>query len=432
MSKNILNLAITDEGGAGKASLYLNEMLLKAGHNSVLIVKKSREKNKNVIVLSNPIDSKNLNFGQKVINRVRKVVQTDLSKQFDQKYNFLNINETKVYVSAEDILRRITFKPEVIIFHWVSKFVNTKTISKLGKMTDAKLFWLMMDNAPLTGGCHYPFDCLGYQSDCSNCPAILKKSMKVLAKNNLEFKRHHLPEHISLIAASEFDQNRAISSSLFKNKKIYKFLLPVDQNKYVVGDNTKARNSFRITKNKKVIFYGSKSNNNPRKGLRYFLDAISILERNIEQKGINYQDYLILIAGESKKDIFSHIRIPIVFTGYLTENKLIEAYQASNVFLNTSVQDSGPLMINQSIMCGTPVVSFKMGVALDLVITGYTGYLAILGDAEDLANGIDYILELDDQEYNKIITNCRNIGLKLCHPQQQAAKLGKFLGEDKT
>jgi glycosyltransferase involved in cell wall biosynthesis len=46
-------------------------------------------------------------------------------------------------------------------------------------------------------------------------------------------------------------------------------------------------------------------------------------------------------------------------------------------------------MINESIMCGTPVVSFRMGVAEDLIINGETGYIVKLKNIRDLANGID-------------------------------------------
>ena len=56
--------------------------------------------------------------------------------------------------------------------------------------------------------------------------------------------------------------------------------------------------------------------------------------------------------------------------------------------VHLSIEDSGPMMINESIMCGTPVVCFDMGVARDLVHTGRTGYRAALRDSSDLAFGI--------------------------------------------
>jgi len=89
------------------------------------------------------------------------------------------------------------------------------------------------------------------------------------------------------------------------------------------------------------------------------------------------------------------------------------------VFLCPSIEDSGPLMINESIMCGTPVVSFDMGVAPDLVHTGKTGYRATLKDSEDLARGIYKLLNLSDTEYAQMSGNCRELGLKLYSPSVQ-------------
>ncbi|MFC1760092.1 glycosyltransferase, partial [Candidatus Neomarinimicrobiota bacterium] len=109
--------------------------------------------------------------------------------------------------------------------------------------------------------------------------------------------------------------------------------------------------------------------------------------------------------------------------------RLASAFQAADLFVCPSIEDAGPMMINQSIMCGTPVVSFKMGVALDLIHTGITGYRATLRDINDMATGIKYILELDEKSYCKISQNCRELGLKLCHPKVRIESLMNIFNE---
>ena len=81
------------------------------------------------------------------------------------------------------------------------------------------------------------------------------------------------------------------------------------------------------------------------------------------------------------------------------------------------------MMINQSIMSGTPVVAFEMGVALDLVISGKTGYLAKLQDIRELSSGISKILYLNELDYKKMCENCRNIALKECGPDIKISRL---------
>jgi glycosyltransferase involved in cell wall biosynthesis len=58
------------------------------------------------------------------------------------------------------------------------------------------------------------------------------------------------------------------------------------------------------------------------------------------------------------------------------------------------------MMVSEALACGTPVVGFDMGLVSNMVINGFNGYRAILKDSNDLAKGIQTILELSKEEYN--------------------------------
>lgn len=425
---NILNLATTDQGGAGIASLYFNEIFNKAGHNSVLLVKKSKLKNRNVIVLNN----KTLFSLNRILSRLKYEWKKLKNKRYkdglyDPKYAFFNEDESKQYISAIKILDIIPFKPDVIVVHWVSNFINSKTINELAEETNTKIFWLMMDNAPLTGGCHYPWDCKGFHSDCSNCPAILSASKKIGAYKNLALKKEYLPKNIEVIACSEIDYIRANKASIFKDKTIHKILFPIDETIYKPLNKSIAKRFFGIDSNKKVIFYGSLSLNDIRKGGQYFLESLSILQDLLKKEGKSLNELIILIAGNGDKRHFDRIEIPIIYTGYLNEERLIKAYQSAEVFVSTSIEDSGPTMVKQSIMCGTPVVSFEIGIALDLVRSGQTGYLTRPRDSKDLTKGIKTIIELEQNDYKIFSDNCRKIGLKLFSTEKQTTNFLKVM-----
>jgi len=49
--------------------------------------------------------------------------------------------------------------------------------------------------------------------------------------------------------------------------------------------------------------------------------------------------------------------------------------------------DNLPLVLQESMACGTPMVSFKVGGVPDLVRPGITGYLATPEDVKDFCNG---------------------------------------------
>ena len=126
------------------------------------------------------------------------------------------------------------------------------------------------------------------------------------------------------------------------------------------------------------------------------------------------QNILILIASKKKQPKFN-ANFNYKNIGYLkTEEELASVYKASDIFVCPSIEDAGPMMINESITCGTPVVSFNMGIAKDLVINDFTGYRAKLGDSRDLANGIFRLLTFNKRKINNMRKNCRNLGLKYC------------------
>ena len=49
------------------------------------------------------------------------------------------------------------------------------------------------------------------------------------------------------------------------------------------------------------------------------------------------------------------------------EKELIKFYQNSDFFLNQSIQDAGPVMVNEALACGVPVISFKTGISNDVI-----------------------------------------------------------------
>jgi glycosyltransferase involved in cell wall biosynthesis len=57
--------------------------------------------------------------------------------------------------------------------------------------------------------------------------------------------------------------------------------------------------------------------------------------------------------------------------------------------------------------CGTPVVAFGATGLLDIIDHKLNGYLAKPFDTTDLANGIEWMLNLEKKEYNNLCKNAR-------------------------
>lgn len=338
-------------------------------------------------------------------------------------YSVQDYNQTITYYSTKSILRKIDFKPDAIIIQFMQNFLSFKNLMELNMITKAPVFLYMMDMAPMTGGCHYAWNCKAYKKKCGECPALFSTYENDQTRKNWEFKNAYIKEtDITVVAGTKWQYQQLDQGSLFRNKPKTKILLSVDGDVFKPGDPLQARNQLRLPNNKKIVFFGAVGLNNRRKGFLELIEAIKIFKEKKDTIDIH-----LVIAGRGNIDMENSLLFDYTFLGHLDYNNLVLAFQAADIFLCPSIEDSGPMMINQSIMCGTPVVAFEMGAAIELVITGQTGYRAKVKDTSDLANGIQSILNLNEKEYTRMSENCRVLGLELCQPKQQTEEFMKII-----
>ena len=72
---------------------------------------------------------------------------------------------------------------------------------------------------------------------------------------------------------------------------------------------------------------------------------------------------------------------------------LPDCYAALDVYLNPSREEGGPKGVMESMASGIPIVSTRVGMAPDLVVTGRNGFLIEVGDANSLAAAILEVAE---------------------------------------
>lgn len=419
---------------AGAVSLDLFNQLIKRGHNVKLLVN-SYDSDYDEGIIS--IETKSL-FRKKIfkekldwrINKIKGALKIQNKKITDPDYCFFQLDEKKSIYSADSLLKKAGIKPEIIILLYTKGFINARNIFELNQKTDAPVFWLMYDMAPFTGGCHYAWDCKGYHNSCGSCPGLYSNDPSDITNKNLLYKKSYLDKtNIQIIAASEWQYRQVMGSTLFRNRTIHKILLSIDPSVFMPSDKKAVRLKLGINATKKIIFFGAVVLSQKRKGMYYLLESLKLLKKKTESSDSILKDnILLLIAGNRIDDIVDSLPFEYHYLGKTNNTDgIASAYQAADVFLCPSIEDSGPMMINQSLMCGTPVVSFEMGVAIDLVEACNTGYAAKLKDSYDMAQGLYNILSLDAEGYEKISENCRELALKMCSPQVQIAKIESII-----
>lgn len=392
----ILNISTYDYGGAGSAVLRINEVLINLNHTSKVVVFNKKSEDQNVIQLT---DGNFILFFKKINRKFYHEFQKSLVFKFVEKYNFFNYSEESRYVNPKLFLNKLDYIPEVIIIHYTSHFINFKTIYELQQLTKARIIFNMLDTAFLTGGCHYSWNCLGYHNKCSDCSALLIK--KDLSIKNHSFKTQYLNkmQSVQLVASSSWAINQAKMSSLFKDFEKSLIYYPIDENIF-------KPNKFDTTTTKKRILFGTQDFRVLGKGIEYFEKALEELAIILQKNQINSIEIRIVGGGKSKLKIPSNFKAN--YLGKVPIVKLINEYSKADVFVCSSIEDNGPMMINEALMCGSPVVCFDVGIGPDLV-NNSTGYLAQNFSYEDLAKGIYKVLFESDIE--KLKNQSRNLAI---------------------
>ncbi len=410
---NVLHINCYDIGGAPKGAFRLHRNLLEAGLNSEMFVLVKIDGQTRAHSFRNSL------FLLQVRQKIRSTINLIRNNHTNPDYLYKYGNQFDVS-NAEVIYKELPFKPDIIVAHWISDFVSAQTLCDLGRLCNAPLVWYLLDMAPLTGGCHYAWDCKGYTKVCGNCPALSSENPYDDSYRQLQDKFQSIRNsNITVIAASSRLEEQARNATVFKGKRIEKILLGIDCDVFKPEDRVAARNSLGLPFDKKILFFGALYFWDKRKGMKYLLDALSTLKYSYAGA---HDDIVITIAGDSS-EVEPEVRKlfncrPL---GFITsDSQLAAAYQSADLFVCPSIEDSGPMMLNESILCGTPVVSFDMGVAQDLVHSGLSGYRAELKNSTDLAKGMDYVLSLDKDTAGKMSDDCRALGLRLCHPRVQA------------
>lgn len=410
---------------AGIVALDLYRALKNNNDEVKILVKKwGKYDNKDIIPLESSFRSRKNKIILKIRNRLLRLgIIKDSTPKTNTDYSVLNYDQTETYYSTEKILNKAGFNPDRIIVLFMHNFLSYKNLNEIYHYTKVPIYLYLMDMAPMTGGCHYAWSCDGYLKECGNCPAIYSKTIDDQTHINWKYKYKNV-ENIDLkvIAGTSWTYNQLLKSSIFRNKEKYKILISVDNDVFKSEDKNLARKRLGLPNSKKIIFFGAVSASNKRKGFMELIQALNILKN----QNLDYDIHLI-IAGNADNHLIKNLPFEYSLLGKLNHLNLSAAFQAADIFVSPSIEDSGPMMINQSIMCGTPVVAFEMGVAVDLVITGETGYRAKLKDSVDFSHGINFLLSLSESEYIEMRTKCRKLGMELYNHRAQAEKFMEIL-----
>ncbi|MCM1021799.1 MAG: glycosyltransferase [Muribaculum sp.] len=297
----------------------------------------------------------------------------------------------------------------VLIVFW-QEMLTFKTVLLLKELLPgARFIFVCVDFSPATGGCHFIGDCPRYDMGCGLCPMLGGRSLNDATRHNVAYRSEVYSRVDPVLMANTymldiFRRSKAVPEAT----KMVRATLLLDLEQFRELPCNESRRALAIPTGKRfVIFFGSQDMNDKRKGFGLLLKSLALFKQKLTTAEAD--SVHLLIAGRAIDSIVHELPFSYTYVGYVAPSELPRLYSTANVYLSPSVSDAGPSMVNQSIACGTPVVAFRMGTALDVIDGQGTGVCAPLGDVEAFAAGIDTIYRLSPEEYAAMRALCREV-----------------------
>lgn len=383
---NVLHINQSDiSGGAAIAAYRLHQSLLT--HSKVesrLLVGKVKTTNKRVA----PIPRK---------QKLEKIGL--LTRALGLRYVHL--------VGAFDIIKH-SFYQNANILNFHNLHSGTFNYLAVPSLTENKpAVFTLHDMWSFTGHCAYSYDCDRWKTGCGKCP--YPNTYPEIKRDNthLEWQlKNWVYNHANLTIVTLSNWlTKQVKQSILNQFPIYQIPNGIDTEAYQPLDQEQCKSLLDIPANKKVLMFGAESLKDNRKGGDLLIKSLRSLPESLKAETI------LLTLGNGGEAISDAVKMPTINLGYVSNDRLKAiAYSAADLFVFPSRADNLPLMLQESMSCGTPMVAFKVGGVPDLVRPNITGYLATPEDTKDFCAGIAQLLE-DHNERQRLSQQCRAIAL---------------------
>lgn len=312
------------------------------------------------------------------------------------------------FVGSFDIPKHDFYKSaDVLNFHNLhTGTFNYLAVSTLTREKPAVL--TLHDMWSFTGHCAYSYDCDRWQTGCGRCP--YPESYPSIGRDNTRFEWKlknwtYDRSNLTIVAPSRWLIEQA-QKSMLSRFSIHHIPNGIDTEVYQPLDTQQCRSILGIPNDRKVLMFGADNLGDSRKGINLLIEALQTLPQSLKQ------EILLLTFGHGGETISETVGISSLNLGYVSNDRLKAiAYSAADLFIFPTRADNLPLVLQESMACGTPMVSFKIGGVSDLVRHDITGYLANPEDIQDFRNGIVQLLENADSR-EKMSQTCRAIALQ--------------------
>lgn len=375
----VLSVSFSDySGGASRAAYRIHKALTKQNVDSFMKVTSSR--------MSDDSVSGAKSRWQSLYGLMRKElihVGTDLL--FSSKYNCSPAvlpSGWHSYLNDSDA--------DIIHLHWINN--EMISIADLGKI-EKPIVWTFHDMWPFCGAEHYTRSnrwMEGYNN--GNRPES-EKGFDVNKWTWQRKKRYWNHRQMHIVTPSRWLGDCVRMSSLMKHIPVTVIHDAIDTEYWVTEKKPESRAILNLPKNAKLILFGATlGTKDPRKGYDLLNKALFKIYEQFPQLEL-------VVFGEDQPLNQMKVNIPVHFTGHIADDLTLKRYySAADLFVIPSRQEVLGLTGLEAMSCSKPLVGFDQTGVTELIDHKENGYLADYSDADDLANGIEWILNHNQRE----------------------------------
>lgn len=387
-SLRVLSVCTSLGGGAGRAAYRIHQGVRNLGMDSHMFVKNKQTQDPDVVALDafaprNPLYQAFDWIRNKCKNKIQHL-RWNRYPEREQVY-MSDLRGTDLH----DALRELDY--DVLHLHWINqRFVPLEDLPK-----DKPIVWTLHDSWAFCGICHYFFECKEYQYQCGCCPFLHSSVSKDLSYRVWK-KKAELYKNLDLhfVSPSQWLADCARQSSLLKHFPVTVIPNCLDVDAFRPLNETEISSRWQKfqekRKTKPFVLYGAV--NAAKDKIKGFANLLSAL-RLLEQQG-HGDDFELIVFGATESELSMDVNIPIHYVGFVGDTQdLSSLYSLASVMVVPSLTENLSCAIMESLSCGTPVVAFDIGGNGDMIEHQTNGYLAKEKDDADLAKGILWCLE---------------------------------------
>lgn len=365
----ILHINSAGYGGAYRAAFRIHESLLKNDVDSQFVTLDQPNFLEPVVRKKNFIIQKiqwRLSHHLNIEGDKRRKIYKQFSHLTQMNCEIASVPVSDLRIANKKIIQ----SSDIIHLHWVAENFDYKSFFE---EVDKPVVWTFHDMNPFMGLFHYNAD------SRRNKNVAEKLDKYIIQYKEKIIQRFKLP--LNVVTPSLWLKEQVGRSKIFRNREIDLIPNPINTSDFTKTEKAETRMKVGLPEHGRILVAVAASTENYRKGVDLLVEAVR-----------DMPETLLLMIGNKESEYNTQGNIQ--FLGRLdNDEQLSEYYSAADATLIPSREDNLPNVMLESLSCGTPVISFKVGGMLDHVHNFKTGLLADEMTSESLAAAIRLFFE---------------------------------------